>query len=154
MSKNKELKKGDKVPMFTLSDQNGTNFSIESLIGKKNIIVYFYPKDETSVCTAQACSFRDSYQDFLALGCEVIGISSDDTESHQKFAKNHSLPFILLSDSKREVRSAFGVPKDMLGLISGRYTYVINKEGEIILVFNSAFNAQKHIDAALEVLRN
>lgn len=153
MSKNKELKQGDKVPSFILKDQNGKEFNIDNLIGEKNMIIYFYPKDETTVCTAQACSFRDSYEDFKELGAEVIGISSDDEKSHQKFAENHRLPFILLSDSKQEVRKAFGVPKDFLGMVPGRYTYVIDKTGKIILVFNSALNAQKHIDAALKALK-
>ncbi len=153
MSKKTTLKVGDKLPSFTLTDQNGNSFSIQDIIGKKSIVIYFYPKDETTVCTAQACSFRDSYEDFKDLGAEVVGISSDDEESHKNFAENHRLPFILLSDSKQEVRNAFGVPKDMLGMIPGRYTYVVNKKGEVILVFNSAFNAQKHIDAALKALK-
>lgn len=153
MGKNKELKQGDKIPTFILKNQKGKDFNLDDIVGKKNLVIYFYPKDETTVCTAQACSFRDSYQDFKDLGAEVIGISSDSEESHQKFAKNHNLPFILLSDSKQEVRNAFGVPKDFLGLLPGRYTYVVNKQGEIILVFNSALNAKKHIDAALKALK-
>lgn len=153
VSKIVSLTQGDQVPSFILKDQKGNNFNIDELIGEKNLVIYFYTKDETSVCTAQASSFRDNYQDFTDLGAEVIGISSDSEDSHQKFAANHNLPFILLSDNKQTVRNTFGVPTDMLGLLPGRYTYVVNKKGEIILVFNSALNAQKHIDAALEALK-
>lgn len=153
MSQNSELKVGDTIPSFTLKNQNGENFSINSIIGEKNIVIYFYPKNETTVCTKQACSFRDSYEDFKELGCEVIGVSSDDDKSHKNFAENHNLPFILLSDSKQKVRKLFGVPKDLFGMLPGRYTYVINKKGKIILIFNSALNAQKHIDEALLILK-
>jgi len=153
MAKNSELKIGDSIPSFTLQNQNGDNFSIDKIVGNKNIVIYFYPKDETTVCTKEACSFRDSYEDFKELGCEVIGISSDDVESHKNFAENHNLPFILLSDVDKKVRKLFGVPNDMFGMLPGRYTYVINKKGKIILVFNSALNAQKHIDEALKILK-
>jgi len=153
MAKNSRLKEDDKIPSFKLKNQEGKTFSIDDILGKKNIVIYFYPKDETTVCTKEACSFRDSYEDFKELGCEVIGISSDDVESHKNFATNHNLPFILLSDSKQKIRKLFGVPSDMFGMLPGRYTYVVNKEGKIILVFNSALNAQKHIDEALKILK-
>ncbi len=149
----KPLKTGDRVPSFQLKDQQDHLFSIDSILGKKNMVIYFYPKDETKVCTAEACSFRDNYEKFVELGCEVIGISSDDVESHKKFAANHHLPFILLSDPENKVRELFGVPKDFLGLIPGRYTYVIDKSGTIIHVFNSAFNAGKHIEESLKALK-
>lgn len=154
MAKNTGLKEGDKLPTFKLKNQEGKEYSINEVLGKKNIVIYFYPKDETTVCTKEACSFRDSYEDFKELGCEVIGISSDDVESHKNFAENHNLPFILLSDENQEVRKLFGVPSDMFGMLPGRYTYVVNKKGKIILIFNSALNAQKHIDEALKILKN
>lgn len=146
-----KLKIGDTIPFFTLKDQNGNDFSIQNLIGEKNMVIYFYPKDETKICTAQACSFRDAYQDFTDLGCEVIGISSDSDKSHQAFAKHHHLPFILLSDEKKSVRKAFGVENDMI-FIPGRTTYIINKEGKIIHIFNDQFSAGKHIKEALLAL--
>lgn len=149
---NHRLKVGDTVPSFSLKDQNGEPFFSSKLIGNQSIIIYFYPKDETSVCTAQACQFRDNYHDFKDIGCEVIGISTDDEKSHNRFSANHNLPFILLSDTKKEVRKLFGVPKDIFGLLPGRYTYVINKEGKIILIFNSAFSASKHIESAKKAL--
>ena len=147
-----KLKVGDNLPSFSLKDQNGETFSIDKLIGNQSIIIYFYPKDETSVCTAQACLFRDNYQDFKDVGCEVIGISTDGEKSHKNFSVHHNLPFILLSDPQKEVRKLFDVPKDIFGLLPGRYTYVINKEGKIILIFNSAFSANKHIEAAKKAL--
>jgi len=147
------LQIGDKIPEFKLLDQHGNEFDSNEVIGKKNCVIYFYPKDETKVCTAQACSFRDNYEDFLSLGADVIGISSDNQKSHEKFAKNHNLPFKLLSDPKKQVRKLFGVPKDMFGLIPGRYTYIINKEGNILQIFNSAFNAHQHIEEALKTLK-
>ncbi len=152
--KKQTLKTGDRVPSFQLKDQHDRLFSIVSVLGKKNIVIYFYPKDETKVCTAEACSFRDNYEKFLEYNCEVIGISSDDVQSHKKFAENHHLPFILLSDKENKVRELFGVPKDLLGLIPGRYTYVVDLSGKIILIFNSAFNASKHIEESLKALKN
>ena len=93
------LKQGDRIPDFILTDQNGNSFHIASLVTKKSLVIYFYPKDETAGCTKQACAFRDNYQNFMDAGAEVIGISSDDEESHGNFANNHKLPFILLSDT-------------------------------------------------------
>ncbi len=150
---NKPLKEGDQIPHFSLNDQNGKLFSIDSLLGKENMVIYFYPKDETKVCTAQACSFRDEYEEFKELGCEVIGISSDGEKSHEKFAANHNLPFILLSDTNNTVRKEFGVPKDLFGLIPGRYTYLVDKEGIIRLVFHSATQAKSHTTAAIKALK-
>lgn len=147
------LQIGDKIPEFKLLDQNGNEFDSKEVIGKKNCVIYFYPKDETKVCTAQACSFRDNYEDFINLGADVIGISSDNQKSHEKFAKNHNLPFKLLSDSKKQVRKLFGVPNDLFGLVPGRYTYIINKEGKVLQIFNSAFNAHQHIEEALKTLK-
>jgi peroxiredoxin Q/BCP len=144
---------GDRLPAFTLNDQHGKPFSVGPLIGKKPLVVYFYPKDETKVCTAQACSFRDRYEEFQDLGCEVIGISGDSAEKHAKFAENHSLPFVLLSDPDKQVRKLLGVPRDMLGLVPGRYTYVVGADGEVKSVFHDAFSAMPHIEAALEALR-
>ncbi len=149
----KRLQVGDRLPSFTLKAQNGKDFSIDELLGKRNIVVYFYPKDDTKVCTAQACGFRDAYEEFKDLGCEVVGISSDNEKSHQKFMANHKLPFILLSDTEKSVRKLFGVPKDLFGLLPGRYTYIINKEGVIIKIFNSAFSAVGHIAEALKALK-
>lgn len=147
-----ELKVGDKVPEFTAEDTNGVAFYSRDIIGKKPVVLYFYPKDNTPGCTAEACSFRDQYEDFKDLGAEVIGISSDSVASHQKFTKQYKLPFILLSDTNKKIRKLFGVPAGMFGLLPGRVTYVINKEGIITMVFDSML-ATKHITKALEAIK-
>jgi len=147
------LKPGDKIPNFKLFDQNGKLFDINSLLLKKALVIYFYPKDETTGCTKQACAFRDNYQDFQAAGAEVIGISSDSEESHGSFADHHRLPFFLLSDTDRKVRNLFGVPGDLLGLIPGRVTYIIDKQGIVRYVFNSQIRIDKHITESLRILK-
>jgi peroxiredoxin Q/BCP len=146
------LKQGDRIPDFTLTDQNGNLFHIGSLLTKKSIVIYFYPKDETAGCTKQACAFRDNYQDFKDAGAEVIGISSDSEESHGKFANHHKLPFILLSDTGSKVRDQFGVPSDLLGFLPGRVTYIVDKQGIIKYMFNSQLRIDKHISESLRIL--
>jgi peroxiredoxin Q/BCP len=147
------LKVGEKVPFIAGPDQHGDELRTAELLHKKNVVIYFYPKDETGGCTAQACSFRDAYEDFLALDCEVIGISGDSLQSHEKFAAHHRLPFRLLSDSDKIIRKAFQVPRDFLGLLPGRYTYVVNKEGVLVDVFHSTNNMNAHIVNALEIIK-
>lgn len=147
------LKPGEKIPAFTLPDQNGKEFNSESLLSKKALVVYFYPKDETAGCTKQACAFRDSYQDFLDAEAEVIGISSDSEESHGSFVDHHHLPFILLSDKGGKLRNQFGVPTNLLGLLPGRVTYIIDKQGIIKFMFNSQIRIEKHITEALRILK-
>ncbi len=146
------LKPGDSIPHFSLKDQNGTDFDSSVLVGKKPFVIYFYPKDDTPGCTKEACSFRDSYEDFTALGAEVIGISSDSERSHRKFASKHQLPFILLSDPKKKVSKLFGIKNYVFGLVPGRETYVFDKEGKVIMAFNS-INATEHIKKALSALK-
>lgn len=143
---------GDKIPYFSAVDGNGEDFESTTVVGKKPVVLYFYPKDETKVCTEQACSFRDQYQDFKDLGAEVIGISSDSVASHKKFSKHHQLPFLLLSDFNKKIRKLFGVPNDLFGLIPGRVTYVADASGKIIMIFNS-MSAAIHIKKALQVLK-
>ena len=145
------LKEGDIVPNFKAKTQSGEKFELSNYIGKP-LVIYFYPKDNTPGCTTQACSFRDQYQDFQDLGAEVIGISGDTEDSHDKFAQKHNLPFILLSDSKKKIRNIFGVPTHFFGLLPGRVTYIIDKEGKIVSVFNS-IKANIHIEHALEMLK-
>ena len=146
------LQLGDAVPHFTSQTADGSLFDSNEFVGKKPLVIYFYPKDNTRVCTIQACSFRDQYEDFKAFGAEVIGISSDGSHAHQKFAKQHQLPFILLSDSGKQLRKLFGVPNDLLGLIPGRVTYVIDKEGFVQLIFDS-MSGPIHIQKALECIQ-
>jgi peroxiredoxin Q/BCP len=146
------LKVGDRIPNFSAVDANGDLFDSNTVVGKKAVVIYFYPKDGTRVCTEQACSFRDQYEDFKALGAEVIGISSDSQQSHIEFANKHHLPFILLSDSDKKIRKAFGVPNDYFGLIPGRSTYVADKDGIVQLIFDST-SGKIHIEKALEILK-
>lgn len=147
------LKIGDKAPSFVAIDANGNSFDSKDIIGKKPVVIYFYPKDNTPGCTMQACGFRDSYEDFLDLGAEVIGISSDTANSHKKFTNQYQLPFILLSDSEKKLRKLFGVPNKLFGLLPGRVTYIINKEGTITMIFDSVL-ATKHIAIALKSLKS
>ncbi len=142
---------GDIAPDFTLPDQSGKPVSLRDFRGSKNIVLYFYPKDNTPGCTAEAKAFRDSYEVFKEAGAEVIGISSDSEESHQQFAAQCQLPFILLSDRDSAVRKLYGVPAT-LGLLPGRVTYVIDKQGVVRHIFSSQFAPQKHIAEALQVL--
>jgi peroxiredoxin Q/BCP len=146
------LKVGDKIPNFAAIDTNGDLFNSNEVIGKKPVVIYFYPKDDTRVCTEQACSFRDQYEDFKSLGTEVIGISSDSLKSHVAFANKYNLPFILLSDFDKKIRKAFGVPNDYLGLIPGRATYVADKNGIVQFIFDST-SGKIHIEKALEILK-
>ena len=147
-----ELKEGDTIPNFTAKDTNGADFDSQNIVGHKPVVIYFYPKDNTPGCTAQACSFRDQYEDFKDLGAEVIGISSDSVTSHQEFTNHYKLPFILLSDSDKEIRKLFGVPGKMFGLIPGRVTYVADKNGVIQMIFDSML-ATKHIPKALKTIK-
>ena len=144
------LEIGDKVPNFIAKDKDGIVFESKSVVGIKPVVFYFYPKDNTPGCTAQACSFRDQYEDFTDLGAEVIGISSDSSSSHEKFAKKYRLPFRLLSDNDKKIRTLFGVKPNLFGLLPGRVTYVVDSNGIIRLVFDSVV-ATNHIPKALKM---
>ncbi len=143
---------GDQAPDFTLSTQSGEQVSLKDFLGKSSVVLYFYPADNTSGCTAEACAFRDSYEVFKEAGAEVIGISSQSAESHRQFAAKHRLPFILLSDPKGMVRKRYGVPSTF-GIIPGRVTYVIDKQGIVRHVFVDQFHATKHVGEALQTLQ-
>jgi peroxiredoxin Q/BCP len=144
---------GDKCPDFQLPDASGKMIQISEFIGKKKLVIYFYPKDDTPGCTKEACSFRDSYEDFKEFDCEVIGISSDSEEKHSSFASKHKLPFILLADTDKKVRKLFGVPGNLFGLIPGRVTYIIGLDGKIKGIYNSQTNPLGHIEKALELVK-
>jgi len=148
-----EIKVGSTLPAFNLPDQNGNPFDIHSLIGKKNIVIYFYPKDDSPGCTAQACSFRDQFEVFKEADAVIIGISGQSVESHKEFALKHRLTFTLLSDQGNKIRKLFGVPTNLLGLLPGRVTYVADKTGKVIYIFNSQTQAEKHVDEALKILK-
>jgi thioredoxin-dependent peroxiredoxin len=145
------VKVGDKAPEFTLPSQMGDNVSLSEFFGKKNVVLYFYPKDETTGCTKEACTFRDNYEELTKLDAEVIGVSGQSVESHISFASHYGLPFILLSDEGNNIRGLYGVPSSM-GIIPGRVTYIIDKKGMVRHIFNSQTQAQKHVEEAKKAL--
>jgi peroxiredoxin Q/BCP len=128
-----KIKVGDKAPDFTLLSQKGENVTLSQFFGKKNVVLYFYPKDETRGCTREACEFRDKYEVFKDLGAEVIGVSSHDVESHESFAIKHKLPFILSRHKGKNVRKLYGVPSTF-GFIPGQ------------------FQPKKHIQKSIDIL--
>ncbi|MCW4000673.1 MAG: peroxiredoxin [Candidatus Bathyarchaeota archaeon] len=146
-----EVKVGDKAPDFTLPSQMGDNVILSEYFGKKSIVLYFYPKDETPGCIKEACSFRDSYQQLADLGAEVLGVSGQSVESHVAFATHYGLPFILLADVDNRVRELYGVPKSM-GILPGRVTYIIDKKGIVRHIFSSQTQAQRHVEEAKRTL--
>jgi thioredoxin-dependent peroxiredoxin len=148
----KSVQVGDRAPDFTLPNQSGEPVRLSDFLGKTDIVLYFYPKDDTSGCTTEACSFRDSYEVFKDAGAEVIGVSSDSAESHQRFAAKNRLPFILLSDAGGALRKRYGVPTTF-GLLPGRVTYIIDKQGVVRNIFSSQFTPEKHITEALKTLQ-
>ena len=147
-----ELKVGDPAPDFTLPDRNGRQIRLNDYRGKKPVVLYFYPKDDTPGCTKEACTFRDQYEDFKDAGAEVIGVSSDSGESHARFADKYRLPFVLLSDRDGSVRRQYGV-KATLGILPGRVTFVIDEDGVVRHVFNSQLQATQHVAEARTALR-
>ena len=149
----KKLEKGDAVPNFELKNQVNENFILEESIGKKNLIIYFYPKDDTPGCTKEACKFRDDFEVFTDLDAMVIGISSDSPESHLKFKEKYNLPFTLLSDTDDVVRKLFGVDGNYNGMRPGRVTFVVDKKGVIQYVFDSSTNVEEHILSAQMVIK-
>ncbi|WP_026734952.1 peroxiredoxin [Fischerella sp. PCC 9605] len=145
------IKVGDTAPNFTLPSQNGSPVSLTDFRGKP-VVLYFYPKDDTPGCTVESCAFRDQYEVFKSAGAEVIGISGDSPESHQKFATKYQLPFTLLSDKGNKVRKQYGATA-AFGLFPGRVTYVIDKDGVVQYVFDSMFNFKGHVEEALKTLQ-
>ncbi|HMB07770.1 MAG TPA: peroxiredoxin [Isosphaeraceae bacterium] len=142
---------GEPAPDFTLPSATGEPVSLGDFRGKSEVVLFFYPKDNTPVCTAEVCSFRDSYEAFREAGAEVIGVSADSVESHRRFAGRHRLPFRLLSDADGALRARYGVPRT-LGLFPGRVTYLIDKRGIVRHVFSSQFQPARHVEEALRVL--
>lgn len=149
----KSLKVGRTVPDFELRDTNGQPVRLSALLQHRVVVLFFYPKDGSPVCSAEACSFRDAYQAFVEAGAEVVGISSDSVESHDRFSARHRLPFVLLSDDGGAVRKLYGVPAT-LGIMPGRVTYVIDRRGVLRHTFSAQFAAQKHVDEALRIVRS
>ena len=149
----RQLDVGDPAPEFTLPSQTGEAVNLKEILGKREIVLYFYPKDNTPGCTTEAKAFRDSYEIFKEMGAEVIGVSSDSVGSHRDFANKCALPFILLSDAGGKVRKLYGVPSTF-GFLPGRVTYIVDVKGVVRHIFNSQMNPAKHVDEAVRVLKS
>jgi peroxiredoxin Q/BCP len=142
---------GDRAPDFEVPSSSGGTIRLSDYRGKSEVVLFFYPKDNTPACAFEACSFRDSYEAFREAGAEVIGISSDSAETHRRFAERFRLPFVLLTDADGALRARFGVPRT-LGLFPGRVTYLIDREGIVRHIFSSQLQLRRHVAEALEVL--
>ena len=147
----KPIKIGDKVPCFSLPDQNGNTVNIMNFIGKKNLVIFFYPRDGSYGCTLEACYFRDLSQTFEEVRAVVLGISGQSVESHKEFSDLYHLDYPILSDEGNRVRRLFGVSSNIFGLIPGRATYVANMEGRIVYILNSLSEPKRHVDEALKI---
>jgi len=148
----KTIRVGDAAPDFSITDADGQRLALAEFLRQKALVLFFYPADESPVCTKEACAFRDAYQNFVDAGAEVVGVSGDSEQSHRRFTEHHHLPFRLVSDRDGSLRRAFGVPRT-LGLLPGRVTYLIDKEGIVRHLFNSQLNGEKHVKETLAVLR-
>ncbi|MGH7849762.1 MAG: peroxiredoxin [Thermodesulfobacteriota bacterium] len=147
------VKIGDRAPGFSLPSESGESVDIGDYIGRKPVVLFFYPRDNTAVCTREACAFRDSYGEFRNIdGAEVFGISSDPVESHKRFSSEYGLPFKLLSDENGAVRKLYGVPKTF-GILPGRVTYVIDRVGIVVHIISSQLGYKKHVGEAIKALR-
>jgi len=146
-----KIQVGDTIPSFTLKDQNGNEFDISSLLGRKKLVIFFYPQDGSLNCTKEACYFRDLTDVFDEADAIVIGISSQSVESHKEFAERNMLKYTLLSDNENKVRKLFGVPGRIFGLIPGRVTYVTDRSGKVVYIFDSQTETQRHADEALKI---
>lgn len=143
---------GERAPDFTLPRADGKPFRLSAAVRRGVVVLYFYPKDETMGCVAEACAFRDEYDVFTEAGAEVVGVSADSSESHRQFAAHHRLPFVLLTDADGAVRKLYGVGK-ALGILDGRMTYVIDTKGVVRHVFSSRLQPTRHVAEALAIVR-
>jgi len=143
---------GEPAPEFELEAAPGQRVRLSDFRGKKNVVLFFYPKDETAGCTVEACTFRDSHEAFLTAGAEVLGVSRDSLDSHDRFAARHQLPYRLLSDPKGEVAARYGLHK-ALGLLPGRVTFVIDRQGIIRHVTDSRLRFKQHVTDALAIVQ-
>ena len=143
---------GDVFPDFILNDENGDEFDLKRDFTNSYLVLYFYPKDETPGCTKQACYFKDNYDDFKEIDCEIIGISSDNETSHRSFKTNYNLPFKLLCDQDSKLRKEIQLPKDFFGLSPGRITFLLNSKNEILFIHRSSLKMKSHIKKVLDFL--
>jgi len=146
---------GQKAPDFDVTSSSGKHLKLSEMLGKKNVVLYFYPGDFTLVCTRETCGFRDAFEELASKDTEVIGISVDSNESHEKFAKEYNVPFSLVSDEKRALAKtyeAIGLLTSLIGRVS-RVTYVIDKQGLIAGVFKAELSANTHVDGVKDLIR-
>lgn len=152
MAKVNPLPVGSIAPDFTLPNQNDTPIRLRDLLDQQTAtVLFFYPKDNSAGCTAEACSFRDSYEVFKEAGAEVVGISDDSVTSHEDFISKHRLPYIILSDKGGKVREMYGLPTS-LGFIRSRVTFVLDQSGTVRHVFNSQLRTNDHVTEALRII--
>ena len=147
------LKEGDRAPEFSGVTADGKRIRLGDYLGRQPLVVFFYPKDNTTVCTKEACSFRDHAGEIAAACGAVLGVSMDSEASHRKFAEGHRLNFPLLADTDASICKAFGVARLGGWLPPRRVTFVIDREGVVRRVIASELNANKHVDGALAALR-
>jgi peroxiredoxin Q/BCP len=147
------IKAGEKAPDFSGISGDGKRIALGDYRGKQPVVLYFYPKDNTTVCTKEACSFRDHGAEITAAGGAVIGVSMDTPESHQKFSEGHGLGYPLVSDRDASICKAYGVARLGGWLPPKRVTFVVDRDGIVRRVITSELNANKHVDGALAALR-
>jgi thioredoxin-dependent peroxiredoxin len=146
------LAPGTPAPDFERAAHDGSTVRLSSFRGKSAVVLFFYPKDDSLICTREACAFRDSHADFQRAGAEVLGVSPDPLLSHQAFAEGHRLPFRLVSDADGSLARAYGVSR-FLGVLPGRATFVVDKRGVVRRAFQADLRARHHVDEALQALK-
>jgi peroxiredoxin Q/BCP len=146
-----KVKAGDRAPDFEGPTSDGSRLGLKDFAGKKNVVLYFYPKDDTPGCTREACSFRDSLQPIRNMSAEIVGVSLDSIQSHDSFAKKYSLPFPLISDKDKRIATAYGVLRD-IGLSTNRVTFIIDKKGKVAKIFPKV-DVSKHTEEVVAALK-
>lgn len=149
------LRVGQKAPEFEVTTAEGKSLKLSDFVGKKNVVLYFYPADFTLVCTRETCGFRDAYEELSSKDTEVIGVSVDSDESHRKFAAEHKVPFPLVADESFALATKFEATSMLRNLLkkAARITYVIDKKGEIAGVFKSELSAGHHVEGVRELVK-
>ena len=142
---------GAQAPDFSAETHDGVALQLSEVLEHSAVVLFFYPRDFTPGCTAEACAFRDEYTNFVEAGATVIGVSADSGESHRRFAQHHKLPFALISDADGALRKAYGVDK-VWGVLPGRVTFVIDRQRVVRNVFDSALFARRHSGNALSMV--
>ena len=153
-----ELKVGDQAPEFEVTARQAGQdrpLSLRGILAEKNLVLYFSPRDFTAGCTREACGFRDNYRELVAADTEVVGVSVDDAESHDRFAREHGLSFPLVSDPRRQLAKLYGATstlRDVMG-VTARLTFVIDRNRTVVAIFDSAVRMSQHVDGAREAIR-